>query len=240
MPVPRIYMIQEYSPNAFALGLSRQGSVIAVTEGLLRILTNEEIEAVVCLCLAQLRLKEYRRSPLASFLALPFFLLARRLPVVFSQILRSFGSLIIWIFVRPERIFLGDAYAAQVFQKPSAIARALRKMTSLCRMVPLTQQNLALDHLFLISTYKEEDWVGRLQYPSCFRGANSASAGPFSDLLILCNLDTSYRYGNGFFHICNVLSFRLDDGFRACAGAQIQGSGRWTSIGPAKISISWK
>ena len=159
MPVPRIYMIQEYSPNAFALGLSRQGSVIAVTEGLLRILTNEEIEAVVCLCLAQLRLKEYRRSPLASFLALPFFLLARRLPVVFSQILRSFGSLIIWIFVRPERIFLGDAYAAQVFQKPSAIARALRKMTSLCRMVPLTQQNLALDHLFLISTYKEEDWV---------------------------------------------------------------------------------
>src|SRR3989344_4477521 len=59
VPVPSLYLLDDYSPNAFALR-SRKGGAIVLTEGLLQVLTLEELEAVLGLCLAQLRLSVFR------------------------------------------------------------------------------------------------------------------------------------------------------------------------------------
>lgn len=150
LPVPRLLVLEDYSPNAFALRVGKHG-VIALTEGLLQALTIAELEAVLSLCLAQLKLGVFRTSPLATALAFPFTSISARLPFALAILLQSFASLLIRSLVRPERMFQADGFAAQILQNPDQIALSLRKLTSLSRRIPLHKHDIALDHMFIIS-----------------------------------------------------------------------------------------
>ncbi len=167
VPCPRIYLVEDYSPNAFAItGVGERHCSIVLTDGLLQILNKEELEGVLCLGLAQLKLRSFRTSPLISVFFLPWAYTFRKLPLGVGLLLES--TVVGWLryLVRPERMYCVDEFAAQILQKPCVLASAIRKMSSLSRRVPLSEQNIALDHLFLVSTLKDNLFSKEITHPS--------------------------------------------------------------------------
>lgn len=165
VPCPRIYVVEDFSPNAFAIGGFGKKHSIVLTDGLLQIMNAEELEGVLCLCLAQLKLRGFRSSPIISLLVLPWSFIFRKFPMGFGVLLES--SLVGWvrIFVRPERMYRADEFAAQILQKPAVLASAIRKMSNLSRRVPLAEQNIALDHLYLVPTLKDSLFTKEATHP---------------------------------------------------------------------------
>lgn len=167
VPCPKIYLVEDYSPNAFAISAmgGRHGTVI-ITDGLLQILSSEELEGVFCLALAQLKLRDFRASPLIAVFFLPWAFFFRKLPLGLGLLMES--TVVGWLryMVSPERMYRADEFAAQILQKPAVLASALRKMSSLGRQVPLSEQNIALDHLFLVPTLRDNLFSKEVTHPS--------------------------------------------------------------------------
>jgi heat shock protein HtpX len=168
IPMPKIYVIPTESPNAFATGRNPQHASVAVTHGILSLLTDEELEGVLAHELGHVKNRDILTSSIAATLAGAVTILARMgfwfgafeggssrdregggIGALFMLILAPIAAMLIQLWVSRTREFEADATGAHLTGNPYALASALEKISSVSRRVPLmASPNTA--HLFIV------------------------------------------------------------------------------------------
>jgi heat shock protein HtpX len=169
LPMPRIAIIPSEQPNAFATGRSPKHAVVAATQGILRILDEDELEGVMAHELAHVRHRDILISSIAATLAGAIMVLARfglffggggrdRGPgggalALLMVILAPIAAMIVQAAISRSREFAADEGGAEISQKPRALASALRKLEAGAKHVPL-EGNPATAHMFIVHPFR--------------------------------------------------------------------------------------
>ena len=173
LPMPRVYIIATDSPNAFATGRNPEHAAVAATEGILRILTTDELEGVIAHELGHVRNRDILTSTVAATLAGAIMMLARMaqwaaffgggrssdddqggaggiLGMLALAILAPLAAMLIQMAISRAREYQADASGAQISRKPWALADALEKLERASTAIPL-EANPATAHLFIVN-----------------------------------------------------------------------------------------
>ncbi len=168
LPKPRVYIIHDQSPNAFATGRDKEHSAVAVTDGLLKILDRSELEGVIAHELAHIGNRDILLATivvmLVGFVSLlaDFFLRANlhgdrnnKNPLaivgVVLIILSPIIAKLIQLAISRKREFLADATAVLLTRYPEGLARALQKIEASHQ--PLQHAHQATAHLFIANPF---------------------------------------------------------------------------------------
>jgi heat shock protein HtpX len=172
LPMPKIFVIPTASPNAFATGRNPQHASVAVTAGILDLLTDDELEGVLAHELGHVRNRDILISSVAATFAGAVTILARMagwaamfggyggrdrdreggggaLAAIAMMILAPIAALLIQLAISRSREYQADATSAHFTGNPEALANALRKMENYARRVPL-QASPATAHMYII------------------------------------------------------------------------------------------
>ncbi len=170
LPVPRVYIIPEGAPNAFATGRDENHAVVAVTEGILRILSSEELEGVISHELTHIKNKDMLIGSIAATLAGAIVMLAHMaqwaaifggsrdrddegggmIGLIVMAILAPIAASIIQMAISRSREYLADAGGARISGRPYDLAGALEKLAKAGEAVPLTA-NPSTAHMFIVN-----------------------------------------------------------------------------------------
>lgn len=171
IPMPKIYMIPTDSPNAFATGRNPRHASVAVTEGILNLLNDEELEGVLAHELGHMRNRDILISSVAATLAGAITMLARMgywaslfggvggrdrdrggggLTGLLMLILAPIAATLIQLAVSRSREYQADATGAQLTGNPYALANALRKLDAYSKRIPM-QASPSNAHLFIVA-----------------------------------------------------------------------------------------
>jgi heat shock protein HtpX len=171
LPMPSVYVIPSESPNAFATGRNPQHASVAVTHGILNLLDDEELEGVLAHELGHVRNRDILTSSIAATLAGAITMLARMgywaslfggygnrddrdrgggLTGLFMLILAPIAATLIQLAISRSREYEADATGARETGNPYALARALQKLGSYSRRIPL-QASPSTAHLFIVA-----------------------------------------------------------------------------------------
>ncbi len=169
LPMPKVYIIPTDALNAFATGRDPQHAAVAATEGILRALSDDELEGVLGHELAHVQHRDILISTLVATLAGTITLLARMamyasmfgggrdredsnpLAGIVMMILAPVAALLIQMAVSRSREFAADEGGARISQRPLSLANALRKLERAAENVPLAQAGTATAHLFIVN-----------------------------------------------------------------------------------------
>lgn len=169
MPMPRIYVTPDPSPNAFATGRNPKHSAVAVTEGILNLLDDEELEGVLAHELGHVRNRDILTSSIAATLAGAITWIAHigrwgmifggygdsrdrerggGMGGLFMLILAPIAATLVQLWVSRTREFEADATGAEMTRNPYALARALQKIHSYSQRVP-TIASPSMAHMYI-------------------------------------------------------------------------------------------
>jgi heat shock protein HtpX len=174
IPMPKMYVIPTESPNAFATGRNPQHASVAVTHGILQLLTDEELEGVLAHELGHVNNRDILISSVAATLAGAITLIAsmgrwamlfggfgggsrddRRgggLGALFMLIVAPIAATLIQLAVSRSREYQADATGAHFTGNPYALASALQKIDAYSRRLPM-QASPSTAHLFIIQPF---------------------------------------------------------------------------------------
>lgn len=164
LPMPRLYICPHDAPNAFATGRSPKKAAVAVTQGLLRTMDNDELRGVIAHELAHIRNRDTLISCVSAtiagvlaFLAQWGLLLgggrregANPLAMFLTVILAAVGAAVIKAMISRSREFEADADGARIAGSARGLASALAKLDAMSRRIPLVQPNPAQNNLFIV------------------------------------------------------------------------------------------
>lgn len=173
LPMPRVYIIPEEAPNAFATGRNPHHAAVAVTEGILRLLTREELAGVLAHELAHIRNRDTLIMTVTATIAGALSMLANLAmwgamlggrssdddegshPIagLLGVILAPIVATLIQMAISRSREFLADESGARLTGNPLALASALRKIEAWSRRVPMMSGSPATAHLFIINPF---------------------------------------------------------------------------------------
>jgi heat shock protein HtpX len=168
LPQPRVYVIPQPSPNAFATGRDPEHAAVAATEGILQILNDDELEGVIAHELAHVKHRDILISSIAATLAAAVMMIARfamffggsrddregRNPIALLAmiILAPLAAVLIQAAISRSREYDADAGGASMAGSPDGLIRALTKIESASRAVPL-DANPATAHMFIVKPF---------------------------------------------------------------------------------------
>jgi heat shock protein HtpX len=170
LPQPKVYIIAEQSPNAFATGRDPQHAAVAATEGILRILNDDELEGVLAHELAHVKHRDILISSIAATLGATIMMVARfamffgggsrdddnrgsnPVALIATMLLAPIAAMLIQAAISRSREFEADAGGAAIVGHPQGLASALRRIESAVRTVPL-DANPATAHMFIIKPF---------------------------------------------------------------------------------------
>jgi heat shock protein HtpX len=168
LPMPRVYVIPDPSPNAFATGRNPSHAAVAATEGILRVLDPRELEGVLAHELSHVRHRDTLTSSVAATLAAAIMMAARMalffgggrddreggnpLALLLMMLLAPVAAMLIQMAISRSREFAADAGAARMVGTPDSLVSALRKIDAVARRVPL-DASPATAHLFIIKPF---------------------------------------------------------------------------------------
>ena len=180
LPMPRLYIVDDAAPNAFATGRDKEHAVIAVTTGLLKILDKNELEGVIAHELSHIGNRDMLLSTvvvvMVGFVALlsDFFLRSQALSSNRSRnnnggailliiglvlaVLTPLVATLIRLAISRKREFLADASSALLTRYPEGLANALRKIST--TSVPMRSANNATAHLFIANPFGAKSTSG--------------------------------------------------------------------------------
>ncbi len=171
LPMPKVYIIPTDSPNAFATGRNPQHAAVAVTQGITRILTPDELEGVLAHEIAHVKNRDILIGTIAATLAGAIMMLARfaqfaaifggggrdregggggGLGLIAMAIIAPIGAMLVQMAVSRSREYLADASGARFCGRPESLARALEKIAGASRRAPL-EASPATAHMFILS-----------------------------------------------------------------------------------------
>src|ERR1700758_1835602 len=170
IPMPKIYVIPSESPNAFATGRNPQHASVAVTQGILNLLNDEELEGVLAHELGHVNNRDILISSVAATIAGAITALASMgrwamifggyerdregrggggLAALFMLIVAPIAASLIQLAVSRSREYQADATGAHFTGNPYALASALQKLDTYSRRIPM-QASPSTAHLFII------------------------------------------------------------------------------------------
>ena len=164
LPMPRIYLIPTDSPNAFATGRNPRHAAVAVTQGILQLLDDEELEGVLAHELGHVRNRDILISSVVATLAGAITMLARfefwfggrddrdRGGGILTLILAPIAAMLIQLAVSRAREYQADATGAEITHNPYALARALQKIDASSKRIPMFAPP-ASAHLFIVQPF---------------------------------------------------------------------------------------
>ncbi|MCX5837277.1 MAG: zinc metalloprotease HtpX, partial [Deltaproteobacteria bacterium] len=171
MPMPRIYIIPGDTPNAFATGRTEQHAVVAVTEGILRILGRDELEGVIAHELTHIRNRDILIGSIAATLAGAIVMLAHMaqwaamfggvnrdddeggsnvIGLILMAVLAPIAATLIQMAISRSREYLADAGGAKISGKPYGLAGALEKLSRASQAIPM-EANPSTAHMFIVN-----------------------------------------------------------------------------------------
>ena len=171
IPMPKLYLLPSPTPNAFATGRSPQHAAVAVTEGIMRIMDEEELEGVLAHELSHVLNRDVLTSTIAATLAGAVMMLANmaRWAAIFGGsrrdddeggmnpiallatiIVAPLAAMLIQMAISRSREYEADASGARLTHKPLGLASALGKLQQASQMVPM-EASPATAHLFIIN-----------------------------------------------------------------------------------------
>jgi heat shock protein HtpX len=182
IPMPRVYLIAQDAPNAFATGRSPQQAAVAVTEGLLRLLDRDELAGVLAHELGHVKNHDTLIMTVAATIAGAVSMLANMAqwslllgggrssaddgeegtsPAagLLGVLVAPFAAMLVQMAISRSREFLADEAGARLTGAPLALAGALRKLEAWSRQVPMTAGTPATAHLFIVNPFAGEGLV---------------------------------------------------------------------------------
>jgi heat shock protein HtpX len=167
LPMPKIYVIPNDSPNAFATGRNPQHASVAVTQGILNLLNDDELAGVLAHELGHVRNRDILTSSIAATLAGAITILARfgfffgggdgrdrdrggGMGALFMLILAPIAATLIQLAVSRAREYEADATGAHMTGNPYALASALQKLDTYSRRLPMGASP-STAHLFIVA-----------------------------------------------------------------------------------------
>ena len=166
LPVPRVAILPQDQPNAFATGRSPKHAVVAATQGILQILSREELEGVMAHELAHVKHRDMLIGTIAATLAGALSYLAHSAiffgggrdregggnPLgLLMMFLAPIAAVIVQMAISRSREFAADAGGAEVSGRPRALASALQKLEAYAKRLPMKEANPATTHLFIVN-----------------------------------------------------------------------------------------
>ena len=169
IPKPRIYIIPDESPNAFATGRNPQHAAVAATQGILRLLTPAELKGVLAHELGHVLNRDILISSIAATLAGAIMILASMakwgailgfgrdddegpgfLGIIIMSIIAPIAAMLIQMAISRSREYLADETGAHLAHNPESLARALEKLTMGAQRVPM-DASPATAHMFIVN-----------------------------------------------------------------------------------------
>ncbi len=171
LPMPALYIIPEEQPNAFATGRDYEHAAVAVTEGLLNLLTEEEVEAVIAHELSHIKHYDMLIGTVAATIAGAIAMLAnfgmffgggdreRQNPILMIalMILMPMAASIIQMTVSRNREFLADEGSARMTGHPEWLQSALAKLDNYARGTIMPEADPQTAHMFIINPFTGRD-----------------------------------------------------------------------------------
>jgi heat shock protein HtpX len=175
LPMPKVYIIPDPSPNAFATGRNPEHAAVAATEGILKILSDSELEGVIAHELSHVKHRDILISSVAATIAAAIIFAARTaqfaamfggyggrgegrdrgsnpIALLATIILAPIAAMLIQMAISRSREFSADAGGAQITGNPYGLADALRKIDAVSKQVPL-DANPATAHMFIVKPF---------------------------------------------------------------------------------------
>ena len=173
IPKPRICLIPDDSPNAFATGRNPQHAVVAVTQGIMRLLSPDELRGVVAHEIGHITNRDILVQSIAGVLASVVMVLANMMQWaaifggsrsdgegggnVFSALLVALlapiAASLIQFAISRSREYLADATGAKLCGNPLSLASALGKLGAYSKQVPMQQGSPATAHMFIVNPF---------------------------------------------------------------------------------------
>jgi heat shock protein HtpX len=175
LPQPRCYIIPDPSPNAFATGRNPQHAAVAATEGILQILSDDELEGVLAHELAHVKHRDILISSVAATVAAAIMMTSRfamffgggrdnrregsPIALIATIILAPIAAMLIQAAISRSREFDADAGGASMAGSPQGLVSALQKIEAASRVVPM-DANPATAHMFIIKPFSTAGLMG--------------------------------------------------------------------------------
>ena len=193
LPMPRLWLIQDPSPNAFATGRNPEHASVAFTAGILQVMNDQELEGVVAHELGHVKNRDILTSSVAATIAAAITVLARMAfwfggardsrdrrdspyAALAMLILAPIAAMLIQMAISRTREYAADETSAHVTHNPDELISALGKLENWSKRIPMQDVNPATAHLFIIKPFtgggftrlfsthpSTEDRIARLQ-----------------------------------------------------------------------------
>ncbi len=181
LPMPRVYMIPQETPNAFATGRNPEHAAVAVTEGIMRILTPAELKGVLAHELGHVMNRDILISSIAATLAGVIMILSSmaRWAAIFggfrggdddergggiiwlivTAILAPIAATLIQLAISRSREYQADETGARLAHNPEGLARALEKLEAASERIPM-DANPSTAHMFIVNPLSAKSLAG--------------------------------------------------------------------------------
>ena len=173
LPMPRVYLIDEPHPNAFATGRNPDNAAVAATTGLLSMLTREEVAGVMAHELGHVKNRDTLIMTMVATIAGAISMLANfglffrgnsgngqgnMLAGLLAVIVAPFAAMIVQMAISRTREYGADAAGAQISGDPRALASALAKISGQAQRIPnpVAERNPAAAQLYIVPTHVSE------------------------------------------------------------------------------------
>ena len=172
LPMPKLYVIPQQTPNAFATGRNPENAVVAVTEGLLNIMDRDEVTGVIAHELAHVKNRDILIGSIAATMAGAIMMLATMarwsaifggagssddegggagfIGLIVMSIIAPMAAMIIQMAISRSREYLADATGATIAGRSEGLARALEKLGAYSKRLPM-EANPSTAHMFIVN-----------------------------------------------------------------------------------------
>lgn len=177
LPMPKLWLIPDESPNAFATGRNPEHASVAFTVGVLRLMNDQELEGVVAHELGHVKNRDILTSSVAATIAAAITFIARMAWIfggdrrddreeggsawggLVMLIVAPIAAMLIQMAISRTREYAADETSAQVTHNPNELISALGKLESWSKRIPMTDVNPATAHLFIIKPFSGQSMM---------------------------------------------------------------------------------
>ena len=168
LPMPKVYIVDEDQPNAFATGRNPEHAAVAATTGIMRILSREELEGVLAHELAHVKHRDILISTIAATIAGAISYLAQMaqwamifggrrddedsspIATIVMMIVAPIAAMLVQMAISRSREFSADEGGAEISGNPMSLANALKKLDTASKQIPMNA-NPATAHMFIVN-----------------------------------------------------------------------------------------
>ncbi len=172
MPMPTVYIIPDETPNAFATGRNPEHAVVAVTQGIMRILSREELTGVIAHELAHIKHRDMLTGTMVATIAGAISMLAQMaqwsmifggghrsdddeggnpIVAIIMMIVAPIAAMLVQMAISRSREFEADKGGAGIAGSPTGLSNALLKLEKGSQMIPMTDAKPATAHMFIVN-----------------------------------------------------------------------------------------